>query len=290
MEYKAITRMDTRAREGTGKMTPRTTRIAAGAVVSLLLLSAAACSGPEAPTTAARTGVDAKADELLHRMSSLLASSESFTFSTQEAHEHLRHNGETRHVRMTKEVSIRRPSALHMRIAGGEQDGEVFYDGKTVSLLANNKKMWAQAHVPPTLDEMMDYVAARLDIPMPMADVLYSNPYESLMTDDTRGSYVGEEPIEGSSCHHLSFQQEALDWQIWIAAGDQPLPCRLVIVYKQEQGPPRSQITFSNWRLAEQLADTTFAFQPPPDYQRIRIVGRKKMEQVSEAAAKERVP
>jgi len=258
--------------------------------VSLLLLSAVACSGTETPTTSARAGVDAKADELLRRMSSLLASSESLTFSTREEHDRLRRTGDMKHLRLTKEVSMRRPSALHLKIAGGERDGEVFYDGKTLSLLANNKKMWAQTSVPPALDEMMDYVAVRLDLSMPMADVLYSNAYESLMTDDTSGRYAGEEQIDGASCHHLSFQQAELDWQIWIAAGDQPLPCRLEIVYKEEQGPPRSQITFSNWQLSAQLADATFAFQPPPDYQRIRIVGREKEEEASETAAKESSP
>ena len=271
-------------------MNPRASLVGLGAFASLLLLSAAACSRTETPTSSAHTGVDAKADDLLHKMSDLLASSDSLTFTTSEEHDHLRRTGELKHLHQTKEVSIHRPSALHLKIAGGERDGEIFYDGQKLSLLANNKKMWAQVSVPPTLDEMMDYAAERLDIPMPMADVLYSSPYDSLMTDDTQGSYVGKEQIEGASCHHLSFQQEELDWQIWIADGDQPLPCRLEIVYKEEQGPPRSQITFSDWRLAAQIADATFAFQPPPDYQRIRIVGREKTEEASEEAAKEKSP
>ena len=183
---------------------------------------------------------------------------------------------------MTKEVSLRRPDRMYMKITGADRSGEAFYDGRAVSLVEGAQKMYAQVNVPPTIDETLDLLAVRFDVPMPMADFMYSDPYESVMTPHTRGQYIGEESINGSTCHHLSFQQTLLDWQIWIAAGDRPLPCQLEILYKNDEGQPRTRLTFSDWNLGVPLDDAIFAFTPPADYQRIRIVGRSASEEPSE--------
>ena len=40
-------------------------------------------------------------------------------------------------------------------------------------------------------------------------------------------------------CHHLAFEQATIDWQLWIDAGKDPLPRKLVITYKTEDEVPQ---------------------------------------------------
>jgi len=255
------------------------------AVIATTLLFAVACTGSEPPREAAATGVDPKADRLLHATSDLLGSSKSFTFTATEVRDRIRRSGQKEQVQLTKTVSLRRPDRMHLKIVGPNRTGAAFYDGRTVSLVEEEKKMYAQANVPATIDEPLDLLAVRFDVPMPMADLMYSNMYELVMTPHTRGQYIGEVSINGTTCHHLSSQQTLLDWQVWIAAGDRPLPCQLETLYKNDDGQPVTRITFSDWNMDAQLDDTTFAFTPPADYERIRIVGRSKSEEKTEESS-----
>jgi len=107
---------------------------------------------------------------------------------------------------------------------------------------------------------------------MPMADIITSSPYDSLMTPDTTGGYVGEEMIEGAGCHRLSYQQEVVDWQIWIRLEGEPLPCKLVINYKQDPGQPTSTMTFKSWNLAADVKEESFAYKIPEGYERIAML------------------
>ena len=178
------------------------------AVIVTTLLFAVACTGTETPREAAATGVDPKADRILHSASDLLAASRSFTFTASEVRDRVGRSGQKDQVKLTKEISLRRPDRTYTKIIGLNRSASFFYDGRTASLVEESKKMYAQAAAPPTVDETMDLLAVRFDVPMPTADLMYSNMYESVMTPETKGQYMGEEKINGSACHHLSFQDE----------------------------------------------------------------------------------
>ena len=71
-----------------------------------------------------------------------------------------------------------------------------------------------------------------------------------------------------------AFDQAAVDWELWIRAEGEPLPCQLRIVYEHEPGPPSSEIRFRDWNLAPEIAPEQFAAKVPDGYQRIGIVER----------------
>ncbi len=54
-----------------------------------------------------------------------------------------------------------------------------------------------------------------------------------------RGEYLGIHEAAGVPCHHLAFEQATIDWQLWIDAGKDPLPRKLVITYKTEDEVPQ---------------------------------------------------
>ena len=74
---------------------------------------------------------------------------------------------------------------------------------------------------------------------MPLADLLYGDPYAVLTEDVTYSKYLGLHRAAGVLCHHLVFAQPTIEWQIWIDAGEQPLPRQLAITYVREPGEPQ---------------------------------------------------
>ncbi len=244
-----------------------------------------------AEQTAPAKTVDDKADQLLHKMSDLMANAKSFTFRTKEIHDRIRPSGKKVEVQVSRESAVRRPDGawMHAITQASDQSRElsVWYDGKTLTLQSDKEKVYAHTKMPPTLDEAFDFVGSTLNIPTPMADVLYSSPYDAFMSPDTTGGYVKLDKVGGMSCHQLAFQNSIVDWTIWIADGERPLLCKLEITYKSDAGSPKASMTFLDWNFEPKIAGDKFTHQPPADYRRIQIIGRAPMEQAAQTQTQE---
>src|SRR5262249_6825764 len=81
--------------------------------------------------------------------------------------------------------------------------------------------------------------------------------------------YVEKTGILGAPAHHLVGRTDTVNFQIWIADGDQPLPQRLVLTYPKAPGQPQFRAQFVDWNVAPEAADTVFAFAPPAGANRI---------------------
>jgi hypothetical protein len=106
---------------------------------------------------------------------------------------------------------------------------------------------WTQTAVPGTLDEMLDDVARRYSLPVPIADVVYSVPYEAFIGRDTKGGFVGRQTIAGIACAHLAYADNFVEVQVWIPSSGQPLPRRVELVYKQAPGAAEGSHRFHGW-------------------------------------------
>ena len=125
--------------------------------------------------------------------------------------------------------------------------------------------------MPPTVDGALDWVFEQTGTAIPLADFLYADIYERLMADVQRGVYLGVHEAAGVPCHHLSFEQATIDWQIWIDAGPEPLPRKLVITYKTEDEVPQYTVTIRKWNLGPRLPDALFVFTPPEGATRVDV-------------------
>ncbi len=75
-------------------------------------------------------------------------------------------------------------------------------------------------------------------------------------------------------CHHLAFRQKAVDWQIWIDAGDEPVPRKLVITFKQQAEQPQYTALIHRWDVNPKLGDEMFQFQPPAGVRKVDFLNR----------------
>jgi hypothetical protein len=85
--------------------------------------------------------------------------------------------------------------------------------------------------------------------------------------------YVEKTTIMDVPCDHLAVRTgQGVDFQVWVAQGEQPLPRRIVITYISETGQPQFWADLSDWNLAPEISDALFAFTPPNGADRIQFL------------------
>ena len=168
-------------------------------------------------------------------------------------------------------MALRRPDWFAGDATGDAVDRLVVYDGRTLSGYDKEQNVWASGSVPPTIDGALDWAFDQTGTVMPLADFVYSDPYARMMGSVQRGVYLGIHDVAGVPCHHLSFEQAAIDWQIWIDAGRDPLPRKLVITYKTEDEVPQDIATLRKWDFQAKLPDSLFTFVAPATATRIEV-------------------
>ena len=215
--------------------------------------------------------VEPRADALVRKMSALLASSKAFVLEADEVYDEVPEHLPRVQLASRRHVALRRPDRLAARAAGDAVNRSAWYDGKTLAVLDEAQNVYTRIDAPPTIDGTLDAVLDRTGMVIPLADFLYGDVYGRLMGSVQRGVYLGIHEAAGVPCHHLSFEQATIDWQLWIDAGDEPLPRKLVIAYKTEDEVPQYEVTIRKWNLQAQVPDELFQFQAPEGATRVEL-------------------
>ena len=168
-------------------------------------------------------------------------------------------------------VSLNRPGKIRVTRSGGFADVEMSFDGKTLTLLGKNLNIYAQTAVPGTIDNLVDELRVKHNRPLPAADLLLSNVYAALMLDVVDVKDLGSGVIGGVECDYLAFRAGEVDWQIWIAQGDHPYPCRYVITSTFIAGGPQYSIQTRNWKTGKQVAATDFSFRNTTNASKVEL-------------------
>lgn len=158
-------------------------------------------------------------------------------------------------------VTLARPDKIRVSRTGGFADFEILYDGKTLTMLGKNANLFTQVAAPGTLDQLIDDLQDKHDRPMPAADLLTTKSYDELMQDVYNSKDLGSGVINGVECDFLAFRKVDVDWQIWIAQGERPYPCRFVVTSKSGDSAPQYTIQFRDWKFGTDVAADDFAFK-----------------------------
>lgn len=160
-------------------------------------------------------------------------------------------------------ITINRPDKIHATRAGGFANVEFAFDGNTLTLLNRNAPAYAKVSATGTIDQLVDQLRDKYHRPLPAADLLMSNPYDQLMPGVTDVKDLGSGVIHGVECDHLAFRTADFDWQIWIAQGDRPYPCRYVITSTKVAGSPAYTIDVTDWKTGAEVAADNFSVVLP---------------------------
>ena len=233
-----------------------------------LVLSLALALGVGGPVAAQ---VDAAADVILRQMGEYLGAAEEFRFQASVTYDEFS-GGQEVQFGGEVDIAVRRPDGLRVEYDGDERQNRVVYDGEVITVYHAGRNLFASTAVDTGIDDAVDRVFELSGFSVPIADLVYADPYAVLSEYAESGFVVGRHRVDGVPCHHLAFSQEALDWQVWIEDGPQPVPRKLVITYKNEPGSPRYEARLSEWNLHPRIADGWFTFERPAGADQIEFM------------------
>jgi len=219
--------------------------------------------------TASADETDAK--RILKAMSDYVASQKSFSFDYDATLDIVTPDDQVIGIASSGALTFSRPDKIHASRHGGFADVEMNFDGTTLTILGKNLNMFTQVEIPGTVDHLIDELKDTYNRPLPAADLLLSNSYDVLMQGVVDVKDLGSGVIGGMECDSLAFRTEEVDWQIWIAQGDQPYPCRYVITSKTIAGNPQYTVQVSNWKAGDKVVGRDFAFKAPAGAKQVTI-------------------
>lgn len=238
------------------------------AVFAALLLGAAA-------SAQSAVGVDPAAGELLRQMSDSLRSAKALSVHAEIVYDEVLGSGRKLQFAAALDAALRRPDRLAVDFRSDLGGKQLWYDGKVFTLLDLSAEVFATEPAPPTTEATLAKLAAEQGLSFPLADLVVEDPYARLTAGALSGFVVGPGDVNGATCHHLAFVQEDLDWQIWIDAGERPLPRKLVIVYTGLPGAPQYSATLSDWTFPKTLPEERFEARLPEEAHRVEFVSAR---------------
>jgi len=206
---------------------------------------------------------EAQAKSLLKAMSDYLAAQKAISFNYDTNLEIVSTQQQKVGLASSGTLLLNRPDKLHATRTGGFANIEMVFDGKTLTLLGKNSNQYAQVEAPGTIDQLVDVLRDKYHRPVPAADLLMSDPYKELMPLVTDVKDLGSGVIHGTECDHLALRTEEVDWQIWIAQGPHPYPCRYVITSKKVTGWPQYTLDITAWKAGTEVASDGFKLEVP---------------------------
>lgn len=216
--------------------------------------------------------VDQDADRILREMGDYLRSADEYTFRADITNDEVVDDQMIQWGGVARLSLKRGPDRLNVEYNGDDMRRRVVFDGKTITMHNQTRNVYAITEVPPDVDGALDHLFEVFGSSVPIADLVYSDPYRTLIENAETGYVVGQHLVNDVLCHHLAFAQETIDWQIWIEVGPRPVPRKLVITYMDEPGSPQYVAELSEWNFTPRLSDHYFTFRPPESADEIEFL------------------
>jgi hypothetical protein len=257
------TRLDKR------RISMRSNRFWGLALLGLFLLSVPA-SNVGAQQAPAVTKPDPKV--LLQQMCDYLKSLKQFSFHAEVAEDQVYSGGKKLQYGLDLETLVRRPDRLRVNAAGDLVNKQLFFNGKTITLYDKTNKVYGTMEVPSNIEGALDKVHKDFGLRVALTDLASPLLWDHVSKGLDHALYVGMAKVRGVPCHHLAFDRSDVQFQVWIDAGDQPLPRKVVFTQKKLEGSPEWSAVLSDWNSSTPLDDGLFNFVAPAGVQKIKFV------------------
>lgn len=214
--------------------------------------------------------LDADAIKALDGMGAYLRSLGSFRLVSNASSEEVYANGQKLQFLQRTTYTMGGPSLLHVKIETDSQSREVFYNGKTFTLVAPRAGKYLQLPATGTVGTMLTRAYDDWGVDFPVQDLFRWGDPTATAERPKEGFKVGSARIGDAMTDHYAFRQTGVDWQIWIDQGDKPLPRKMVITNLEDPAQPQ-YVTYFGWDLAPVIAAGAFDFAPAKTDTRIDL-------------------
>jgi hypothetical protein len=224
--------------------------------------------------SSARSPSELQAMSILKSMSEYLAHAGRFSVTIRDGYDVVQESGQKIEFGELRLVTVSRPDRLRIEVKRSDgQKGLVTFDGKDITIYTANDNIYATTSRQGTLDQAIKYAVDDLKIRMPLALMLLSTLPSELDNLGVSADYLEKTTITDAPCDHLAVRTTGgVDFQVWVAQGDEPLPRRIVITYQNETGQPQFWADLSKWNLSPNVSDALFAFTPLDGAERIQFL------------------
>ena len=219
--------------------------------------------------TTAEPAIDPRAWDALTRMSEFYKTVPAFSLHEDVIHEQVINSDLKVQKHSTAEVTVRQPDRLKaVVVADDDKSHTLYFDGKTFTVFMAGHDYYAQMDAPGTTLDALDKAQAQYGVELPTASFLGLAANNELANDLTAAGFVGTSHVNGTDADHYAYRTADVDYQLWIASGDKPLPLKLVITSKKLPAQPEYEAVMT-WDLTPKIEDSTFAFTPPAEATKI---------------------
>ena len=222
--------------------------------------------------TADTVELSEEASNILTRMTEFISSAPAYTLVADMANEVLQKNGQTLEFGAHITASLRRPSQANMHFDNRNGDNAtIILDGDTIAVFSTieNTHVYDTTRQPGDIDAAFVFLSEHLGTPDQL-NHFFSIELTSFVKRMVKsGYYVGEATIAGILCDNLALRNEDTDVQMWVEKGDNPVPRRIVVTYKNREGQPQFWAQFEEWNFSPNFSETVFSYTPPADAERI---------------------
>jgi hypothetical protein len=229
---------------------------------------ALAQSSASAPSPA----LDPTADKILARACQTLGGADAFSFHADLMFDQVLPGVVKVQYGGAMDYAVQRPGELAIVYRSDLGAKDLWYGNSSLTLFDPKYGMYATIAVPSTIDAMLDHVADKHGLTMPLSDLVYSNPCARPKTLAVYSGYLGVNPVEGVPCDHLALSSSKDDFQIWIDHTGKPLPRKIVINHRSEPGSPEFIAILSGWKFPKDIASSRFQPQLPKGAKQIAFM------------------
>ncbi len=258
-------------------MRPKTVQwlVMLGLLLASWPLSAQTAQPPQAPPppTPAATAPEPDPREVLQKMCEFLKSQPQFSFKAEVTDDQVYYGGKKLQYGMDMELLMRRPDHLRVNAEGDLVRKQFYYDGKNITLYDKEQNVYGTMAAPPEIEGALEKANKDFGLRVALSDLASPKLCDLLREHIKHALYVGLHKVRGVPCHHLSFDTgPAAQLQVWVDAGDKPVPCKIVLTHKELPGSPQWTACLSDWNFSPQLTDDSFAFTPPEGAEKIKFL------------------
>ncbi|MBS0343668.1 MAG: DUF2092 domain-containing protein [Proteobacteria bacterium] len=234
-------------------------------------------SSAAAPASAAPSQnlVDPSAVQALKNMGTYLRTLQRYQVTLDLTGERVLQDGQKLMHSASADIDVAQPNRIKAATTTATSRRVLNFDGKKVSLLFPDSNYYSSVDYAGTVGDLVQKLRTDFGVELPAADLFVwgtpAAPYDNIQSAMNAGQAI----VGGTLCDQYAFRQAGIDWQIWLTAGANPLPMKLVVTSLQDDARPQS-VTEFRWNLKPTFKDSAFTFVPPAGAKAINMVPVKK--------------
>jgi hypothetical protein len=210
---------------------------------------------------------------MVMRMANFLAQLKQFSVTLESGYDVVQESGQKIEFGERRKITVARPDRLRVDAERSDGDKSVtVFDGKSVTVFAPKPNMYATAEMPGDIDGAIIHFVKDLQMRLPLALMFVTSLPRGLEQRDLSADIVETSLLFGAPCVHIAGRGKGVDFQFWIPTEGDPLPCKIILTYKNEKGQPQYWARFSDWNLSPNAPESLFALDIPKDAGRIQFL------------------